>query len=249
MKIYRSGIYICFSLCFLCVVVLLIDVFNIPTRIGLLASSSSCYFEYKSIATSLFFGIFGSSFVVLITYSGAYYIEKCRTTNLVVYYCRRYIATFGDLLPLLVDVVDKDHLKYGWDDVKNIIETNEAVYRCIEKLTDLHTERFLGVSGYYPILKRNKKNLEVHNLIWSLANINFAIYYCQNAYKIKNNELYTYSRDELGFNDEVFKEKVEMLLQIEGSADDFEQFQKLLLSVESLSTGVTLETFNKSRCL
>ena len=158
-KIYRSGIYLCFGLCFLCVIILLLDIFNIPTRVGLLTTTSGCYNENKSITSSIFFGIFGSSFVVLITYCGAYYIEKCKTINLVVYFCRRYILAYGDLVPQLVNIHDKDHVNYNWSDVKNVIESNDSVYRSIEKLLDLHTERFLGVSGYYPILKEIGKIL------------------------------------------------------------------------------------------
>ena len=53
---------------------------------------------------NIFLGIFASAFVALVTYFGAYHIEKKKTIGLLLRYCSEYIAELANFIPLLVEI-------------------------------------------------------------------------------------------------------------------------------------------------
>ena len=81
MRIYRNGIYLSALLCIGVVLIILSDVI----------------FPY-SIHTSvenILLGTFASSLVVLITYIGAYFIEKKKTIGLIKHYCSNHLFSIN----------------------------------------------------------------------------------------------------------------------------------------------------------
>ena len=171
MKVYRFGIKICFWLCIVSLAICIIA-FALINYIN--KAQGVCGYN---LAYDIFLGIFASSFVVLITYLGAYFIEKRKTIGMIEYFCGEYISEMSNLIPLLIEIYDDRTCKYKWEKIKPKIEQNSEVHSITLNLLRIHNERLLTVEGYFPIQKRNKNNLQIHHLFCMLAKINGAVQY------------------------------------------------------------------------
>lgn len=220
MRIYRNGIYLS---AFLCITIVLI----------LLCSMIFSYPIYASIENILL-GIFASSLVVLVTYIGAYYIEKRKTIGLINRYCGNYVNELSNLIPMIADV-NNGTFSFNMGEVVSKIKFDESVHDEIVKLDKIHEDRLFAVDGFYPLKRKNKNNVEIHHLMIMLAKINTSIQYCDIAYKVTNNPIY---RKEVDYSDEKLKKYLKVILQVENS--EYQEFLTLRKSVINKNRPLTI---------
>lgn len=211
MRIYRNGIYLSAILCIIIVLILL-------------CSMIFRYTIYASIENILL-GIFASSLVVLVTYIGAYYIEKRRTIGLINRYCGNYVNELSNLIPMIADM-NSGNISFNMEETVSKIKLDESVHDEIVKLDKIHEDRLFAVDGFYPVNRKNKNNLEIHYLMIKLAKINTSIQYCDMAYKVTNNPIYG---TEVDYSDEELKKHLKVILQVENS--EYQEFLTLWKSV------------------
>jgi len=198
---------------------------------------------YCNFAYDISIGIFASSFVVWLTYLGAYFIVKKRTVGMVNYYCREYIFEISNLIPLLLEISEDRICRYNWNDIKMRIEHDSNVQSIVQKLLRIHNDRLLSIDGYYPILRGDKKNLQIHHLICMLAKINTAIQYCNTAYKLANNMIYKMEQDDIAFSEENLKVHVDIILQTNGN-NEYQRFSELFKIVQKQNPAVSVFNSN-----
>ena len=192
---------------------------------------------------NIFLGIFASAFVALVTYFGAYHIEKKKTIGLLLRYCSEYIAELANFIPLLVEIHPTGCCIYKWEEVIYKIKNNHDVHNIVTKLCKIHEERLYTVDGYFPILKKEKENLNVHNLIIAFAKINCAIQYCDRAYLLNNNVIYQMERNDIDYSDDTLKDYLKIVLQ--NNNDEYKDFLEL---VKKVSTMVKARTVFEKNC-
>lgn len=187
---------------------------------------------------NLLLGVFASAFVALVTYSGAYNIEKKKTVGLLARYCGEYIREWSNLAPMLMEIQPDGICKYSWAEVINKIKTNSSVHNVVVKLCAIHEERLYTVEGYFPILRKAKKNLEVHHLIIAFARVNTAVQYCDIAYLMSNNIACQMERDDIDYSDNELKEYLKVILQ--NNNDEYKKFLKSVEKVFAISKSRTV---------
>ena len=224
MRIYRNGIILCIFMCVGSFAPLLCNI------VGLLVICSSL--------ENLLLGVFASAFVALITYVGAYTIEKRKTIGLLNKFCADYIMEWSNLIPLLVDVRADGTVYFRIDKVVEKIKTDPNVHHSIKTLCKIHEDRLYSVDGYFPILKKAPRNLTVHHLIIEFARINCAIQYCDRAYMLSNNIVYQLEKEDIPFSDEELVEYIKVILQHENT--DYQKFLKLAQKVLDMRSGSTV---------
>ena len=232
MRIYRNGIYLSALLCIGVVLIILSDVI----------------FSYSihSSIENILLGTFASSLVVLITYIGAYFIEKKQTIGLIKHYCSNYVIELANLIPMIADI-NNGILSYNMSEVMSKIKSDESVHNEIMKLDKIHEERLLAVEGFYPIKRINKNNLEIHHLMGMLAKINASIQYCDTAYKLTNNPICHSEMKDMNYSDEKLKDYLKVILQTENT--EYQEFLTILKSVINKNKPHTvLDSKWKEKC-
>ena len=237
MKVYRFGIKTCFGICIVslasCVFAFaLINYINIDQDV--------CVYN---LVYDICLGIFASSFVVFITYLGAYFIEKKKIIGLVEYFCGEYISELSNLVPLLIEIFDDRTCKYNWEEIKPKIEQNPEVHSITLNLLRIHNERLLAVEGYFPMQKRNKNNLQIHHLICMLAKVNGAVQYCDLAYRLSNNIVYRMEKEDVGFSEEELKKQADIILQTNNNCE-YQRFLEIYKAVQDRSPSASVYSSN-----
>jgi len=230
MRIYRIGIKTCFLLCIISLACCLLF-------LGLISSSyndqtnNDQSMTINNFAYDISIGIFASGFVVFLTYFVAYFIEKKKTIGKIKYYCSEYILELKNLIPLLIEISEDGAYKYNWENIKTIIEGDSKVNRIIQKQLRIYNDRLLNVEGFFPILKGNKKNLQIHHLICMFAKVNGAVQYCNTAYELKNSIILKLEQEDLDFSEEKLKEQLDILLQTNENKE-YQRFLELITKVQ-----------------
>lgn len=206
MKIYRNGIWIGIWICIVSFLAMLFSKF-FPTDY-ILKNLLEHINKINDFIFNLSLSIFCSAIVVVLTYIGAYRIEKKKTINFIIYYCSKYIKEVGNLIPLLTNELKEENIY----EIKKRIESDIKINESVKRLLNIHEEMLLNVSGYFPFLKKNKNNLNVHILVCMLVEINEAIHTFDIVYKVNNNILY---KNEIFYKEENLIEQLKLILQID----------------------------------
>ena len=248
MKIYRNGIYIGLIICIVSFLIMLSAKFFpiVPILIRLIIYID----EINEFIFNMASGVFCSALVVVLTYIGAYKIEKKKTIGELRYYCSKYTLELSDLVHKLFEYYsiyystsknDSNALYYLGIEVSK----NTEIYN-LAKILTLYEERILSVDGYYPFLKRNKKNLDISYLMYMQAKINDNVRYLELSYKINNNIIY---KQEL----KVDMEKLIAALRTLMQKDDKNEYKEYLDIFEKIATdhpATTIYNTNwRDKCL
>ena len=217
MRTYRNGIILCSLMCVVSLIPLLCNI------IWQLCMAPS--------VENLLLGVFASAFVALVTYSGAYNIEKKKTIGLLKRYCKEYILEWSNLVPMLMEIQPDGLCKFNWAEVINKIKTSSSVHDVVVKLCKIHEERLYTVDGYFPILRKSRKNLDVHHLIIAFAKVNAAVQYCDIAYLMSTSVVCQMERDDIQYSDEELKNYIQVILQ--NHNDEYQNFLKLVQKVSA----------------
>ena len=113
-------------------------------------------------------GILASAFVALITYIGAYNIEKRKTIGFINKYCREYILEWSNLIPLLMEIRPDGVCTFNWNEVINKVKYDVWIQRLG---INLYGNNSVKVSG--------KLSLEVKNICKSFI---LFIHYCRTLF-------------------------------------------------------------------
>lgn len=228
MRIYRNGIYICLILCG-------------GTFISLLCNilcSVIWNVTMNGTVENILLGVFASAFVVLVTYIGAYLIEKKRTIGLLIHYCGAYIDELSRFIPMVLPISDDGHCKINWNSITNQIESDAATHEVVKRLCAIHSERLYTVDGFYPMFRKNTNNLDVHRLFIMLAKVNTSLQYCDFAYNQKNNVMYKLEKMDNKYSNSELIQYLKVIFQIESK--EYAEFISLLEKVSSKHRGKTV---------
>lgn len=246
MKIYRNGIYISIYICVISILLMLL--FHFVFNLFVVKLMFNNLNNIESVLYDILLGIFCSSFVVMITNIGSYKIEKSKSIGYINFYCTKYISELANLLPLLADFSSLGEMKVNLNKSVDIIKNNENVNSIVKKLIDINNERMLAFDGFYPFLKKNKKNLCVHHVVCMLYKINNVISTFDNAYNLNNNLIFKQEKEDIFISDEKLKENLKIILQIENN--DYEDFIKTFKKMNNYYKPINIENFNwKETCL
>lgn len=221
MRIYRNGIKLCLLMCSISFIPLILNIFF--------------KWDINYNIENLLLGILASAFVALITYIGAYNIEKRKTIGLINKYCREYILEWSNLIPLLMEIRPDGVCTFNWNEVINKVKYDDSVHNIVVKLCKIHEERLYTVDGYYPLFRRNKNNLNIHNLIIAFAKLNCSVQYCDIAYLLNNNIVCQMEREDISFSDEELKKYLKIILQNQNN--EYQDFLKLVKTVSKMGTS------------
>ena len=169
-------------------------------------------------------GVFCSAVVVIITYTGAYQLEKRNIIGRINFYCAKYIAELSNLIPLLT-YLDGGKLNANVSDIIEKIKYNSEVHEVVNRLICIYDERLLAIDGFYPFMRKNTANLEVHHLICRLAKLNYSIQFFDAVYKKCNNPIYAAELRPEQCSDDNLLQHINVILQINN--DDYQKFAKL----------------------
>ncbi|MBQ7347887.1 MAG: hypothetical protein IJW55_08010 [Clostridia bacterium] len=228
MRIYRNGIFICSILCG-------------GTFIALLCNVVCSVFwnvAMDSTIENILLGVFASAFVVLVTYIGAYLIEKKRTIGLLIHYCGTYIEELAHFIPMVLPISEDGHCKVNWDSIINQIENDASTHEVVKKLCAIHSERLYSVDGFYPIFRKNSNNLNAHRLFIMLAKVNTSLQYCDFAYNQKNNVMYKLEKMNSKYSTNELIQYLKVIFQIENT--EYAEFISLIEKVSSKHKGKTV---------
>ena len=195
-------------------------------------------FDMNGTLENLLLGVFASAFVALVTYIGAYHIEKKKTIGLIKKYCCEYISEFSNLVPLLIDISETGICSFCWEELISKIKNCNDIHQVIIRLCKIHEERLYTVEGFFPVFRKSKNNLTVHRLIIAFAKVNAAIQYCDVAFMLNNSIVYKMERDDINYSDEKLKEHLKTILQ--HNDDKYEIFLELLKQVNAMSQPHTV---------
>lgn len=234
MRVYRNGLMLSSVMCLGSLIPLIL---NIICRWGMLPSIEN-----------LLLGVFASAFVALITYLGAYHIEKKKTIGMINKYCRDYIFEWANLVPLLVKIQSNGRCSFKLAEVMDKIKNDSNVHNVVVKLSKIHEERLYAVDGYYPIFRKERKNLTVHKLLIAFAKINCAVQYCDRAYMLNNNIAYQMEREDIEYSDDELIKYINLILQNEN--DEYQKFLELVIKVNTMGKAKTVFDNNcEVKCL
>ena len=224
MRIYRNGIFLSALMCIISFVALLINIviyhkFNI---------------KMDSTIENLLLGVFASSFVVLVTYIGAYLIEKKKTVGYIKRYCFLYIEEMSNFVPM-VSNISATTAKVNMIDAINAIKTDKNVHDVVVKLCKIHEERLYTVEGFFPLNEKCKWNAKINKLLFYFAKINTAFQYFDLIYKKNNNVIYQREQINIECSDEETIKYLKMVLPIENN--DYATFLSLLSEVSKKYRG------------
>lgn len=232
MREHRNAIFICITICILSFGFVICISFDIVAFLATLLDRINMYFVENTKITKMIYdislGVFSSAFVVLLTFLGAYRIDKRKVIGKLKYYCTEYIA----LLPLLQHELlnDDDKTKYIMGEVIEKIRSNEKVHDIVIQLLRIHDERLLNVAGYYPFLCKVNINLDVKELICLFAEFNCAIQYFDFAYKQNRNIIYAHMTRSLNYSSDGLISNINIV--IENESNLYKKFVDLLNKVE-----------------
>lgn len=191
-------------------------------------------------------GIFCSAIVVIITYTGAYQLEKRKITGQIKFYCTKYIAELSNLITLITQL-DGEEVKANIPEIIEKIKYNSDVHNVVNQLVEIHDERLLAIDGFYPFMRKNTANLEIYHLICRLAKINASIQFFDSVYKKNNNHIYAKELDFQQYSDGELLKHINVILQINN--DDYEKFINLYKKqIEKRSFYTVFNTDWEERC-
>lgn len=197
--------------------------------------------DINSFIINAALGIFCSAIVIIITYTGAYQLEKHKTIGQINFYCAKYIVELSNLIPLLTCLEGKN-VKANVPKIIDIIKYNSDVHNVVNQLLRIHEERVCVIDGFYPFMRKNAANLDVCHLICRLAKINASIQFFDSIYKINNNHIYAKELDSKQYSDNELRKHINVILQINN--DDYEKFINLfekLIEKYSFSTVYNID--------
>lgn len=202
--------------------------------------------DINSFIIDVSLGIFCSAIVVIITYTGAYRLEKRKIIGQIKFYCTKYIDELSNLIPLLTHL-EGGEVKVNVSEIMEKIKYNSDVHNIVKQLVKIHEERLLAIDGFYPFLRKDSANLEVHHLICRLAKINYSIQFFDNVYKKYNNYIYAKELTPEQYSDDELCKHINIIMQINN--DDYEKFingfKKL---IEKRSFSSVFNTDWEERC-
>ena len=202
--------------------------------------------DINSFIINASLGIFCSAIVVIITYTGAYQLEKRKIIGQIKFYCTKYIAELSNLIPLLTHL-EGEEIKANVPEIIEKIKYNSDVHNVVNQLVEIHDERLLAIDGFYPFMRKNAANLEVHHLICRLAKINCSIQFFDAIYKKYNNPIYAAELNPEQCSDDELRKHINVIMQINN--DDYEKFIELFKKlIEKRSFSSVFNTDWEKRC-
>lgn len=233
MRIYRNGVYIGILICVISFFIMIFAKFFhiVPTLKMLLLYVD----QINEFIFNIALGLFCSALVVVLTYIGAYNIEKKNNIGLLMYYCSKYILELGELISKLYKFSETGNISFNLDELKKKISEDSEINQLVKSITKLYEERLFALDGFFPFFKRNKRNIEINKLMYKMAYINENLKVFEKTYNIKNNILY---KSELGNN----TKELENALKIFAQIDSKNEYSKFISTYEKVVNNYPLKT-------
>ena len=102
-------------------------------------------------------GLFCSALVVVLTYIGAYNIEKKNNIGLLMYYCSKYILELGELISKLYKFSETGNISFNLDELKKKISEDSEINQLVKSITKLYEERLFALDGFSLFSKETKE--------------------------------------------------------------------------------------------
>ena len=99
------------------------------------------------------------------------------------------------------------------------------VHNVVTQLLEIYDERLLTVDGFYPFMRKNAANLDVHHLMCRLAKFNYSIQFFDAVNKKYNNPIYAAELKPEQYSDDELRKHINIIMQINN--DDYEKFMYL----------------------
>lgn len=220
MRIYRNGLWVCIWTCAACIfAMLIVKFFPLSFIINLIDKYKEKIIDF---IFNLSLGVFCSSLTIIITYTGAYMIERKKLIGKLLYYINRYICVIIDLADLLIKS----------DNPISEIKNSKKVYEVVCKLNSIYEKMLLDDVDFRPFLRKNDLNLKIYELIISFARINASIQFFNTIYNINNNLIVeNETRGNEQYSDENLKKHIDVILQNDN--DDYYKFFSLYQNIQN----------------
>lgn len=180
--------------------------------------------DVNSFIINASLGIFCSAIVIIITYTGAYQLEKRKIIGQIQFYCTKYIEELSNLIPLLTRL-EGGEVKANVPEIIEKIKFSSDVHNVVTQLLEIYDERLLTVDGFYPFMRKNAANLDVHHLMCRLAKFNYSIQFFDAVNKKYNNPIYAAELKPEQYSDDELRKHINIIMQINN--DDYEKFMYL----------------------
>lgn len=233
MKICRTSIIVCIVINFIGLLVA-----------GLLLLIPNCYIA--TVFQNIFIGIFSSSFVVLITLIIEYCIIKKQIVGNLKIYCKDYLIEFANLLPKFFVVGNQSGVGIDLDNIKLELQTDNEIFKIVQKLKDIYDDMLFNFEGFYPFLKKGKNNLIVHQLFYYMSKLNKTILYFNFIYLKNNSEQFVLETLPEEKSKKEFKEMISSLFRVDG---DYDSLRSTFDKVLEIYPGKKLENIDVNKCL
>jgi hypothetical protein len=228
---------------------MIVDFFDLLSHLDCCIKTVKAMSVLKTSVNNILLGLFASSLVILITYSGAYRITKRKTINQYIYYCERYALALTDLIPRIVDInLDARYINYDWERIKSKIEKDAEVNLSVQRLLKLFEESLFQTDGFYPILRKRERNIDIHKLTYYYARFNEAMQFFNFVYLCSTNVIYRHNKSSETYNDEKLKGYTDIIFPATGISDEYTQFTSLLDTIRKKSTISTTHNCDLEKC-
>lgn len=207
MKTYRASIYLCFWICIISLALLVGMALNI---FSMLISNFEYLYkilydnkEIGGLAYNITLGIFASAFIVLLTMLISYRYEKSKTIGKIKYYIALYIMELAEYIMLIFGeqnisalLNDANLTEQMLMQASHNIINNKEIYIFSKDLIKIRDDFLFNTHGYFPMLKKAKKNLVICKLLYYWTAVHCIVQKCNLVYRIHNNVIYRQDHDE-----------------------------------------------------
>lgn len=117
-----------------------------------------------TFVSNIMLGVFGSSFVLLISSIVFYFVEKQKTIGVILFYNNEIFIQLINLTGGLFKS-NGDYVECDVDYAYSVLKNNAEIFELVKEIYRTEESYQLNYSGYYPYFKNSKKNKKILDII------------------------------------------------------------------------------------